>query len=104
MTFLEAQDAIDKELTMLDVKDIFGEKCVGVEAFAYVAKMIGPRFDKPVDDLYAGLTSPEEYAKSMIAMIQECAPMKQMRRIERRLKELDLDQIELDLLGRTDEQ
>jgi hypothetical protein len=97
MTFLEACTLIDKELDELGAKDIFGKVHTGIMVMPYVYKILGDEIDKPQVALQNGEISIEKYAEDMVALIRRCASVTQARKIEEKLSNLFLDQVELDL-------
>lgn len=98
MSFLDACDLIDNELAELQARDMFGDIHEGQMAIPYVYKILGSEFDEPQQALTDGLITVDEYAERMISLIRKCGRLAQSNKINKTLRDLHSDQVELDLI------
>ncbi len=97
MTTLEALDAVELALTNLGLT-AHGEPIIGIEAAGIVAKFAGEPWSEAEDLFQAGKIEPEEYFRRLKYWIDEFGRKHHVKRLCRKLDDIHLDQVELDLL------
>jgi hypothetical protein len=101
MTFLDARNRIETELTDLGLRDRWGDPIEGIEASGIVANAIGQEWDAAVDALGRGEITSDDYCSRILVFIQRFAVQRFSARVDKHLAGLKREQIELGLIPKT---
>ena len=95
MNIAEVFEEIENALTALEIKDRWGDPCIGLECVGLVHQSNPKKWAKAENDLEAGGITPDEYKKQIFEVIEQFKLDRFRNKLERKLVDLKRDEVEM---------